>query len=125
MNRFRIGVGILALLLVLGVFTQLAAGNRCAPIAAALTEAAEAARAGDWQRASDARGRAEALWRGSWYAVAALADHGPMEDIDALFARLPSDAREDPAEFPALCGELARRVRAVADAHRLTWWNLL
>ena len=50
----------------------------------------------------------------------------PMEDIDSLFARLSAyAAQEETAEYAAACRELARRVEAVADAHRLTWWNLM
>ena len=56
--------------------------------------------------------------------AAQAADHQPMEDVDSLFARLPAYG-EDPTEFSACCRELARRVRAVYEAHSLTWWNLL
>ena len=47
-----------------------------------------------------------------------------MEDVDSLFARLPAYG-EDAVEFSACCRELARRVRAMYEAHSLTWWNLL
>ena len=51
------------------------------------------------------------------YALGALADHQPLEDIEGLFARLESYAQEqDKTEFQAACKELNRRILAVKEA---------
>lgn len=52
-----------------------------------------------------------------------LCGHGPMEEMDALFAR--AEICGDAQERKALCAELAQRARAMSNAHSPTWWNLL
>ena len=42
-----------------------------------------------------------------------------MEDIEGLFARLRAYETEDKSEYAALCAEIARRIRAVAEAQAL------
>lgn len=126
MKRFRIGVILLAVLLVLSLGVQLFMGKTQQPIAAALAAAGENARSGHWDAAKQYADAASDRWQESWHLTAALADHGPMEDIDSLMAQLPSYlAQRDGAEFSALCAELIRRVTAMSNAHRLTWWNIL
>ena len=64
--------------------------------------------------------RAEAgwnMWRGF---RGCFADHTPVEEIDARFARLRSCSEE---EFPALAAETAKMVGTIADAHALNLWN--
>lgn len=125
MNRFRIGAAMLLVLLALGIWAQRWTENACTPIAGSLSEAAELAGEGSWEAAEAALDRGQRLWQESWHLTAALADHEPMEDIDALFAQLPVYAREQSEDFSSLCRELSRRIQAVADAHSLTWWNVL
>ena len=84
----------------------------------------QAAAREDWDTALLHQETAQRGWRKAWRLTAAFADHQPMEDVDSLFARLPAYG-EDAVEFSACCRELARRVRAVYEAHSLTWWNLL
>ena len=96
------------------------------PIAGELTQAAGAGARSDWDAARLHQETAQRGWRKYWCLTAAFADHQPMEDADSLFARLPVYAAGgDSTEFSACCRELARRVQAIADAQRLTWWNLL
>lgn len=126
MNRFRIGVGFLAVLLGLSLWVQKIMQNTQEPIAAALAAAEENARSGHWDAAKQYADAAAGRWQESWHLTAAFADHGPMEDIDALMAQLPAFLRQrDEAQFTALCAELIRRVNAMVDAHRLKWWNLM
>lgn len=126
MNRFRIGVIFLAVLLVLALGVQLLMQKTQQPIAAALSAAGENARAGHWEAAKQYAASAADRWNETWHLTAAFADHGPMEDIDALMAQLPAALRQrDETEFSALCAELISRVNAMINAHTLKWWNLL
>lgn len=126
MTRFRIGLTLLMILLVLGITAQIVMGSLHDPVAEQLNRAAGLALLENWEEARGEAAEAASCWQKSWRLSAALADHQPMEDIDSLFAQLPARAAaEDPAEFAAACAELARRVEAMADAHRLNWWNLL
>lgn len=107
----RLWVGILLLLVLLaGTMAVTVAMDR---IYAPMVEALEA---GDLEAAAERYGR----WRDL---TAAFADHGPMEEMDALFAR--AKICEDAQERKALCAELAQRARAMSNAHSPTWWNLL
>lgn len=126
MNRFRIGMGILAGLLILGIAVQIGTRRMQEPVAAALKRAQISAMAGDWETADSLAAAAAQRWQDGWRRTAALADHEPMEDIDGMMAQLPVfSAGREAWEFAALCGELSRRVEAVADAHAFHWWNVL
>lgn len=126
MKRFRFGLGLLAALLILGLFFAGEMGNNQQRIAHALRSAAGAAAAEDWPRAEAVLGEAREQWEKKWHFTAALADHEPMEEIDGLFAQAQVylDSR-DPQALGAVCAQLARAVEAVGDAHALSWWNLL
>lgn len=126
MTRGIIGIVLLLVLLAGGMFTQWTMDKVEAPITQELTSAAQAGSRELWDTALVHQEAAMKAWRKSWYLTAALADHMPMEDIDSLFARLPVyAAQQDTTEYAAACRELARRIEAVADAHKLTWWNLM
>ena len=107
----RLWVGILLLLVLLaGTLAVTVAMDRIyAPMAEALV-------AGDLEAAEERYQR----WR---QLTAAFADHGPMEEMDALFAR--AEVCGDEQERRALCAELAQRAKAMSNAHSPTWWNLL
>lgn len=126
MIRGVIGCLLLVLLLAAGLFVQWAVSSLQSPITGELTQAAQAAAREDWDTARLHQETAQRGWRRVWHLTAAFADHAPMEDVDSLFARLPAyAAQEETAEFAASCRELARRIRAMYEAHSLTWWNLL
>lgn len=124
MTRGILGILLLLVLLAGGLFVQWTMATLQEPITGELTQAAQAGARGDWDTARLHQETAQRGWRKAWRLTAAFADHQPMEDVDSLFARLPAYG-EDPTEFSACCRELARRVRAVYEAHSLTWWNLL
>ena len=70
--------------------------------------------------------RTEKNWKKSEQFRACLADHNPIEDIDAAFAMLEVYcAAEEETAFEGACRELARKVAAVGEAHALVWWNVL
>lgn len=109
MKRLWVGI-ILLLILLAGTMAVTVAMDR---IYVPMVEALEA---GDLEKAEERYGR----WRDL---TAAFADHGPMEEMDALFAR--AEVCGDAQERKALCAELAQRARAMSNAHSPTWWNLL
>lgn len=126
MKRFRIGVILLAVLLVLSLGVQLFMVKTQQPIAAALAAAGENARAGHWDAAKQFADAAADRWQENWHLTAAFADHVHMEDIDSLMAQLPVYLNDrDETGFTALCAELIQKVNAMSDAHQLNWWNLL
>lgn len=126
MTRGILGILLLLVLLAGGLFVQWTMATLQEPITGELTQAAQAGARGDWDTARLHQETAQRGWRKAWRLTAAFADHQPMEDADGLFARLGVYAAgEEEAEFAACCRELARRVQAISDAHRLTWWNLL
>lgn len=120
MGRFQIGLGLLILLLILGIGSCYAMQEAQAPIAQTMEQAALHARRGDMGNAASAAARAEQAWQRARTITASLADHMPLEDIESLFAQLDAYEHDDPAAYSALCAELARRIRAVAEAQELT-----
>ena len=126
MTRGILGILLLLVLLAGGLFVQWTMATLQEPITGELTQAAQAGARGDWDTARVHQETAQRGWRKAWRLTAAFADHQPMEDVDSLFARLPVyAAEEETGEFSACCRELARRVRAMYEAHSLTWWNLM
>ena len=120
MNRVVIGVALLAALLAASLFSAWQMGNIQQPIADWMEEASRQSLRGETDAAAETAARAEAAWHSSRVFTAALADHQPMEDIEGLFARLRAYETEDKSEYAALCAEIARRIRAVAEAQELS-----
>lgn len=117
MTRFRIGVGLLIVLLAVCVLSQLQMGAIQKPIAAQVDRAQALAAREDWPAAGAAVAEARQEWERSRTFVSALADHQPLEDIECLFAMLEAYAREqDETEFQAACADLSRRILAVKEA---------
>ena len=122
-RRFYLGVGILLIILVLGLFTQWAM-EKCQQPPALLRE--QAAQAEDLQTGTELAQQAKAMWHRRWKGVAAVADHSPMDEIDTLFAEMDVYIREkEDVHFFACCSQLASLLRAVSEAHKLSWWNLM
>jgi len=49
-----------------------------------------------------------------------------MDEIDSLFAQLEVFRQAGLwGDFSACCRRLSRLIEAMAEAHSLTWWNLL
>ena len=115
MGRFLLGIGLMLALLAAGLFVSHAAEDIHTPVSALLIQAAEAE---DPVAAMAAREK----WGSHWHAAAAFSDHAPMDEIDGLFAQLEDKSG---TELAALCRRIASLVSAVAEAHKLTWWNLL
>lgn len=120
MGRFRIGVGLLVLLLALCIGTQWGMEAVQQPVVQALSAALEQAQREHFPEAQALLEQAQAAWRRARGFCAALADHQYLEDIDSCLAMLAVWAQEgERGEFSALCADTLLRLRAVADAHAL------
>ncbi|MBO7184350.1 MAG: DUF4363 family protein [Oscillospiraceae bacterium] len=126
MKRFWLGVLILLLLLSGSLLINTSMRRIHTAISQDLAEAADAAMAKNWEQAFHLARSAMHRWDRYHRFTAAFADHTPMDDLDALFVQLPvfAQQREDP-HFAATCLELSFLATAIAESHRLTWWNLL
>lgn len=126
MKRLWIGVGFLAAILIIGIFITLAFSRLHIPISDALNQASEAAIAEDWEKATALTESARADWEKFRGFTAAVADHEPLEEIDAMFAQLTVLAQQqETAEFAALSAQLARQAQAMADSQSISWWNVV
>ena len=122
MKRSWIGFGILLALLALCLAVGCCLDRFQDPLTRQLDQAAAFSREDCWPQARALAEEAQSTWDRCRGAIACVADHTPMEEIDDLFAQLPSYAGE-PAEYAATCAALSRKLRAVADAHRLSLWS--
>lgn len=126
MARFRFGVGLLLVLLGLCLWAQVGMARLQSPIRAEIARAEACAAGENWTDAAAAVARARQGWQCHRTLLAALADHQPLEDIEALLAALTAYAEtQEQAEFQAGCRELLGRLQAMEDAHTLEVANLL
>ena len=126
MGRFSLGIGLLALFLILGLWVSFSMGSVHENIAQTLDEAAARSLAGDLDTARSLSQQAQTDWDNRWHGVASVADHAPMDEIDSLFAQLEVYGKAaQTADIAAYCARLATLVTAVGEAHALNWWNLL
>ena len=126
MVRGWLGAGILAAFLILGLVLSGVTDKVQLPTGELLEQAAEKTLGGDFEEGIALGMEARSRWEQQWKLTAAIADHSPMDDVDALFAEMEVYARTGEApHFAACCKELAQRLEAIADAHRFSWWNVL
>lgn len=126
MKRSWMGLALLVLLLGISAGVTVIMERIHAPIAADLEQAAVYAYGGDWDRAQEYSQQAEAAWEKWNHLRSSLADHAPVEDIDAgLAAMQVYRAAREAVSFCAACADLSRQIQAVGDAHGLVWWNIM
>ena len=126
MKRGIFGLCTLLVFLFLGLWGSYAMGDFHGPISDSLEQAGQAALAGDMANAVQTAKAAQRKWENGWSRVAVLADHTPMDEIDGMFARLEMYAQAgNTADFAAHCNQLAVLITATAEAHELSWRNLL
>lgn len=126
MKRCYFGVGLLAVLLLISLGTSWVTDRCHSPISQEMSEAASYALADDWKQAVRCTEQARKHWEQYRKLTAALADHEPMEQIDRLFGELEVWQKAQDAQHCAtVCAQLSEAVNAMADAHALTWWNVL
>lgn len=115
-----------AALLLAGLAAGTTMENIHTPLASMAQQAEEAALEENWQQAVLLTRTARQEWEKSRVITAIFADHGPMEEIDALFAELEIYGElEEKPHFAALCSRLQCQLRAMAQAHTADWWNVL
>ena len=126
MYRGWFGLGLLAVLLLLGLWVGVLMDGIHEPISGQLEKASQQILSGDVDGGRAAAQAAKESWDSHWRFSAAFSDHAPMDEIDGLFAQMEGYAQADmPWELAACCARISVLVEAMAEAHRLTWWNLL
>ena len=126
MKKFIIGITVLSLLLLSGLFISMTTNEMYKPIVALLEKASNTALNGNFETAKSQAEEAKKLWDKRKNVTATVADHTPMEEIDHLFAETDIYAQaEEVPHFAASCAQLAIMVRNMGEAHALNLWNLL
>jgi len=126
MNRIRFGAALLAVLLISGILVARNMSSRTEEIAGQLDTAARQALEGELPAAVETARQAEKNWQARWAIHAAVADHDPMEQVDAGFAQLQIYGESGEGfSFAALCAGLAQQIRAIGEAGSASWRNIL
>lgn len=122
MKRFWIGVSVMAVLLAVGLSVTVAIDTLCAPISHQLQQAAQTEA---WEQATALAATAQQSWQQRRKFCAAVTDHEPMEQIDALFCSLEVYIRQqDRTRFHEACARLASMTDAIGDAQTICWWHI-
>ena len=125
MVRGWLGLVSLIIFLVLGFVTAGVMDYAHTPTERLLSQAAEKTLNGAFEEGVALAAEAKERWEKHWNGTATVADHSPMDDVDALFAEMEIYAKtEEKPHFAACCQELCQRIQAVAEAHRFNWWNV-
>lgn len=126
MKRSWLGLGFLVLLLVLSLLTTSAMSRIHEDSAEKLEKAADLALTEQWPQVAWLTAQVRTSWDKWELLRAALADHGPIEDLEADFALLEVYGRSrEKLAFAATCREMARRMEAMGDAHGFDLKNIL
>ncbi len=125
MKRLWIGVILLLVFLAAGIVTTLSFHNIHTPMTQSLDQAADQAIAGQWESALGSAANARQRWEKYRNFGAMVADHEPLEEMDALFSQLDVYKQMNwQGEFAALCRQLARMTEALEESQALSWWTL-
>lgn len=126
MKRLWIGIGLLAVILVLGFWSTDRLTQIHTEISEMVMDSGDAARAGQWDRADALAREVKEKWENGWGTSASLADHTVLDEIEGLFAQAEvyRESRRA-ADYAAICARLAAAVDAIQEAHQISWWNLL
>ena len=126
MKRFWLGVILLCLLLFLGLWEIVWIPSVSHPIGEMLNQAAQAALLEDWTAANTLTKSSRQQWQAHWDIFAATTHHGPMEEIDSLFARAQMLLQNRATvEFSACCVRIGEMIKALGESHQVNLRNLL
>lgn len=126
MNRLWFGIFLLVLFLGMGIATAVILEQVQQPVVQALEQAAEQALSEAPETGVRLAENAKEHWDKNWHGIAVVALHGPMEEIDSLFAMLPMYAKSGQwPSFAACCARLSKLMDAIGEAQGLSWWSLL
>lgn len=125
MKRSWMGLGLLLILLLGGIWVTKVMEHIHETVEGNLQQAAFHALKNEWDQAESAFRQAQSDWDKWEHFRACFADHNPVEEIDSSFDLLETYCitREN-AAFAAECRRLARQTAAVGEAHGLVWWNI-
>ena len=126
MKRTWLGAGLLLIFLLLGCIVTLSFHRIYTPTAQTLEAASQKALAGQWENACADAKTALARWDQYRNFTAAVADHAPLEEMDALFSQLEIYmALNWQGEFALICAQLSQMAAAMEESQALTWWTML
>ena len=126
MRRFWIGLGILVLIWIAGVWTTSRLEITHSEITRQLDRSASAALEGHWFRADSLAEDTLQKWQDCWGLSAALADHTVLDEIDGMLAQAEVYRNNREAiSYAAICARISQAIDALQESHRLTWRNLL
>ena len=122
MKRLPIGIFILIVLIILGIWT----GQRTGVVHGSIVEDLEAAAAAkNWAQTVPAE-TARQTWENHRGFSAAITDHSALDEIEAGFAQLEVyRQRDDLTDFTATCARLSKLITAIREGHKLNWENVL
>ena len=79
-----------------------------------------------WEEAITIVRSAQAQWQQKRQLIAAFSDHADVDGVDQIFAQLEVYQRYGSRlDHAAACAQLSEALLNLAEAHALTWWNLL
>ena len=126
MKRIWIGIVLLGVLLLGGIGTGEFMEQAHDPVARDVRQAGDVVLRDQWELAEALVNRAQDRWKEKWPVTAAIADHEPMDEIDALFAQLKTyAAAKEEIAYSAACAHLASLLEAMSHSHSCKWWNLM
>lgn len=126
MKHLSLGIGILVALLVLCVACMCVLDRTTDQVASLLESAWSQASGDDFQTAARQMEKARTIWENRHGMAASLVDHQKLEEIDQGFVDLQAWLTlEEEEEFIRSCMALARQLRAMAEAEKPYYFNIL
>lgn len=125
-GRFWLGIILLVFLLISGLLLSAVLSQKQAHMTDLLNQAKTLAHNQSMEKAGAIAREAYEIWQQRWKLLAAIADHEPLDAVEAAFQEMLAFAKEaDTEEFSASCGRLISGITAISQAHELAWWNIL
>lgn len=123
MRRWRLGAGLLALLLAAGLVSGAWMERFHGELETLAHSGWEAVREGDTEQAARVLQLLQSRWEGAKALTSVLAEHAALEEVDALLMQLTVSRDRQFLEENSL--QLASLLGALAKSQRLTMENLL
>ena len=125
MKRSRFGALLLAGLLAAGLFSNSLIHRWHEPVSQYARRASELAADGNWEGANVLIRQARQRWERHWHISAAISNHRPMEEVDALFDELAVYSQyRDTVNYAAACCRIIREIDVISGDNDVNWWNV-
>ena len=125
MKRSRFGALLLAGLLAAGLFSNSLIHRWHEPVSQYARRASELAADGNWEGANVLIRQARQRWERHWHISAAISNHRPMEEVDALFDELAVYSQyRDTVNYAAACRRIIREIDGISGDNDVNWWNV-